>query len=61
MPSYQIFRLDEGGRIGLGATFTCVDLEHALRLAEVIAKGVHQVDVWQGLEHVGRVEAAAAG
>ena len=57
MPSYQFFQLDIGGRIGLGVTCDCVDAEHALRLAEGISKGVHQVDVWQGLEHVGRVEA----
>ena len=57
MPSYQFFQLDIGGRIGLGVTFDCVDAEHALRLAEGISKGVHQVDVWQGLDHIGRVNA----
>ena len=57
MPSYQLFRLDEGGHIGLGNSFDCIDAEHAMRLAEVMANGVHQVDVWSGLDHVGRIQA----
>ena len=56
MPVYQIFRLDQGGRIGLGNRYNCTDLAHAIRLAEVISKGVDQVDIWRGLERVWRIE-----
>jgi hypothetical protein len=58
MPDYQVYVVDDAGRIlAAPEVVTCDDDQRALRKAKSLANG-HDLEVWQGARIVGRIESA---